>query len=292
MFLQQLVNGITIGSMYALVAIGYSMIFSVLRLINFSNGSMYMLGGYVTLMLYLRFQGKFLLAFVCGLLIVGLVGYSIDRFALRPLRKKKSTRMASLMSTFGIGIFVDNAVQLLFGSETKQFPNVLDFGSFQLGNAVISWTQVIIFAICAVLMALLSLVVYKTKIGRAMRSTAENVDAARLMGVDVKRVISATFIVSAVLATVAGALVSMYYKTVDLNMSAQVGMKTFAAAVLGGVGVLPGAMVGGLLIGVLESLGASYISSGYRDAYAFIIMILVLLLKPDGLLGKRTSSKL
>ena len=200
--------------------------------------------------------------------------------------------MASLMSTFGIGIFIDNAVQLLFGSETKQFPNVLDFGSFQLGNAVISWTQVIIFVICAVLMALLSLVVYRTKIGRAMRSTAENVDAARLMGVDVKRVISATFIVSAVLATVAGALVSMYYKTVDLNMSAQVGMKTFAAAVLGGVGVLPGAMVGGLLIGVLESLGASYISSGYRDAYAFIIMILVLLLKPNGLLGKQTSSKL
>ena len=292
MFLQQLVNGITIGSMYALVAIGYSMIFSVLRLINFSNGSMYMLGGYVTLMLYLRFQGKFMLALICGLLIVGLVGYSIDCFALRPLRKKKSTRMASLMSTFGIGIFIDNAVQLLFGSETKQFPNVLDFGSFQLGNAVISWTQVIIFVICAVLMALLSLVVYRTKIGRAMRSTAENVDAARLMGVDVKRVISATFIVSAVLATVAGVLVSMYYKTVDLNMSAQVGMKTFAAAVLGGVGVLPGAMVGGLLIGVLESLGASYISSGYRDAYAFIIMILVLLLKPNGLLGKQTSSKL
>ena len=125
-----------------------------------------------------------------------------------------------------------------------------------------------------------------------MRSTAENVDAARLMGVDVKRVISATFIVSALMATVAGVLVSMYYRTVDLNMSSQVGMKTFAAAVLGGVGILPGAMVGGLLIGILETLGASYISSGYRDAYAFIIMVLVLLMKPSGLLGKASDSKL
>lgn len=292
MFLQQLVNGITIGSMYALVAIGYSMIFSVLELINFSNGSMYMLGGYVTLMLYLKLSGHFLLAFVLSLVIVGIIGYSIDRFALRPLRKRKSTRMAALMSTFGVGIVIDNAIQLLFGSETKSFPNMLDFGKFEIGNAVISWTQIIILIICAVLMMVLSLVVYRTKVGRAMRSTAENVDAARLMGVDVKRVISMTFVISAIMATVAGTLVSMYYQTVDLNMSAQVGMKTFAAAVLGGVGVLPGAMVGGLAIGVLETLGASYISSGYRDAIAFIIMILVLLIKPSGLFGKPKASKL
>ena len=200
--------------------------------------------------------------------------------------------MAALMSTFGVGIVIDNAIQLLFGSETKSFPNMLDFGKFEIGNAVISWTQIIILIICAVLMMVLSLVVYRTKVGRAMRSTAENVDAARLMGVDVKRVISMTFVISAIMATVAGTLVSMYYQTVDLNMSAQVGMKTFAAAVLGGVGVLPGAMVGGLAIGVLETLGASYISSGYRDAIAFIIMILVLLIKPSGLFGKPKASKL
>ena len=292
MFLQQLINGVTIGSMYALVAIGYSMIFSVLQLINFSNGSMYMLGAYVALMLYLRLEGHFLLAFAGSLVIVGVIGYGVDRFALRPLRKKKSNRMASLMSTFGVGIVIDNAIQLLFGSETKSFPNQLDFGSFSVGNAIVSWTQVLILLICSVLMAALSLVVYRTKAGRAMRSTAENVDAARLRGVDVKRVISVTFVVSAVMATVAGTLVSMYYRTVDLNMSAQVGMKTFAAAVLGGVGVLPGAMVGGLLIGILETLGASYISSGYRDAYAFMIMVLVLLIKPSGLLGRAASSKL
>ena len=292
MFLQQLINGVTIGSMYALVAIGYSMIFSVLQLINFSNGSMYMLGAYVALMLYLRLEGHFLLAFAGSLVIVGVIGYGVDRFALRPLRKKKSNRMASLMSTFGVGIVIDNAIQLLFGSETKSFPNQLDFGSFSVGNAIVSWTQVLILLICSVLMAALSLVVYRTKAGRAMRSTAENVDAARLMGVDVKRVISVTFVVSAVMATVAGTLVSMYYRTVDLNMSAQVGMKTFAAAVLGGVGVLRGARVGGLLIGILETLGASYISSGYRDAYAFMIMVLVLLIKPSGLLGRAASSKL
>ena len=138
MFLQQLINGVTIGSMYALVAIGYSMIFSVLQLINFSNGSMYMLGAYVALMLYLRLEGHFLLAFAGSLVIVGVIGYGVDRFALRPLRKKKSNRMASLMSTFGVGIVIDNAIQLLFGSETKSFPNQLDFGSFSVGNAIVS----------------------------------------------------------------------------------------------------------------------------------------------------------
>lgn len=292
MLLQQLVNGITIGSMYALVAIGYSMIFSVLELINFSNGSMYMLGGYVTLMIYLKLQGHFLVAFVLGLVIVALVGYSVDRFALRPLRKRKTTKMAALMSTFGVGIMIDNAIQLLFGSETKSFPNLLDFGRFEIGNTVISWTQIIILVACTLLMVGLSLIVYRTKVGKAMRSTAENVDAAMLMGVDVKRVISMTFVISAVMATVAGVLVSMYYQSVDLNMSFQVGMKTFAAAVLGGVGVLPGAMVGGISIGVLETLGASYISSGYRDAIAFAVMILVLLIKPSGLFGKPKTSKL
>ena len=189
MFLQQLINGVTIGSMYALVAIGYSMIFSVLQLINFSNGSMYMLGAYVALMLYLRLEGHFLLAFAGSLVIVGVIGYGVDRFALRPLRKKKSNRMASLMSTFGVGIVIDNAIQLLFGSETKSFPNQLDFGSFSVGNAIVSWTQVLILLICSVLMAALSLVVYRTKAGRAMRSTAENVDAARLMGVGSLRII-------------------------------------------------------------------------------------------------------
>lgn len=292
MFLQQLINGLTIGSTYALVAIGYSMVFSVLELINFANGSMYMLGGYLTLMIYLGLGGHFWLAFLLSLLFTGLVGYGVDRFSLRPLRKKKAPRMAALISTLGIGTILDNSIQLLFGSETHAFPNMLDFGSFKLGGAIVSWTQIIIFTVSVALMILLSVIVYKTKVGKAMRSTAMNVDAAKLMGVNVQGVISLTFFIAAVMASVAGSMVSMYYQTIDINMGFQVGMKTFAAAVLGGVGILPGAMFGGLAIGVLESIGASYISSGYRDAIAFAVMILVLLVKPNGLFGKAQVNKL
>lgn len=292
MFLQQLINGLTLGSTYALVAIGYSLIFSVLELINFANGAMYMLGGYVTLMVYLALKGHFLISFFISILVVGFVGFSIDRFSLQPLRKKKSPRMAALISTIGIGTIIENSIMLFFGSETKSFPNKFDFGKFEIGNAIVSWTQVIILITSIFLMVVVCLVVYKTKIGKAMRATAQNVDASRLMGIDVEKVISITFIISAFLATIAGTLVSMYYQNVDINMGFQVGMKTFAAAVLGGVGVLHGAMFGGITIGILESLGASYISSGYRDAIAFAIMILVLLFKPSGLFGKNQTTKL
>jgi len=292
MFLQQLINGLTLGSTYALVAIGYSLIFSVLELINFANGAMYMLGGYVTLMVFLALKGNFLLSFFISILAVGFVGFSIDRFSLQSLRKKKSPRMAALISTIGIGTIIENSIMLFFGSETKSFPNKIDFGKFEIGNAIVSWTQVIILFTSIFLMFILCLVVYKTKIGKAMRATAQNVDASRLMGIDVEKVISITFIISAFLAAIAGTLVSMYYQNVDINMGFQVGMKTFAAAVLGGVGVLHGAMFGGITIGILESLGASYISSGYRDAIAFAIMILVLLFKPSGLFGKNPTTKL
>jgi len=292
MLLQQLVSGLTIGSTYALVAIGYSLIFSVLELINFANGSLYMLGGYITLMIYLSMKANFFLALFISLIIAGIIGFSVDIFALRPLRKKKAPRKAYIISTLGVGIIIDNSIQLLFGSETKRFPNILDFGKFEIAGAIVSWTQVIIFVISVVLMALISLVVYKTKIGKAMRSTAQNIDTSRLMGVNVQGVIAFTFFISSVLAAIAATLISMYYQTVDVNMGFQVGMKTFAAAVLGGVGIMPGAMFGGIIIGILESLGASYISSGYRDAIAFAVLILVLLFKPEGIFGKPQIDKL
>ena len=186
---------------------------------------------------------------------------------------------------------IDNTIMLAFGSETKPFPNHFDFGRIEIGSVVISWVQIIILATALTLMLILSFVVYKTKIGKAMRCTSQNAEAARLMGISVNRVIAFTFIISGVLACISGNLVGMYYQTVDITMGASIGMKTFASAILGGVGVLPGAMVGGLVVGVIETFSAGYISSGYRDAISFVVLILVLLIKPSGLFGSKQINK-
>lgn len=191
----------------------------------------------------------------------------------------------------GMSMIIDNTIMLAFGSETKPFPNHFDFGRIEIGSVVISWVQIIILATALTLMLILSFVVYKTKIGKAMRCTSQNAEAARLMGISVNRVIAFTFIISGVLACISGNLVGMYYQTVDITMGASIGMKTFASAILGGVGVLPGAMVGGLVVGVIETFSAGYISSGYRDAISFVVLILVLLIKPSGLFGSKQINK-
>lgn len=292
MLLQQVVNGITIGCTYTLVAIGYSLVFGVLRLINFSNGSVYMLGAYMMFITYSAMHGNVLLALILSLLMVGTVGFLIDFIALRPLRRRNAPRMAGLIATLGMGTIIDNAIQIWIGTDTKFFPNFLDFGKVTLGNTVISVTQMIIFGVCVLLMAGSAWIIQKTKAGKAMRALAQNPTCASLMGIDVPKVISVTFIASALLACVSGALVGAYYQNIDTTMGFSVGMKTFAAAVLGGVGSLPGAMMGGMIVGLAETIGASYISSGYRDAIAFAILILVLLVKPSGLLGKKTVEKM
>ncbi len=292
MFLQQLINGLTLGSTYALVAIGYSLIFSVLELVNFANGSLYMLGGYITLMVYLRTGINFVFALIISLILAGIIGLSVDLFTLRPLRNKNAPRQAFIIATLGVGIIIDNLIQIIFGSETKRFPNMINLGKFTIGGAIISWTQVIIFFTSVILMATVSIFIYKSKVGKAMRSTAQNAEAARLMGINVQGIIASTFFIASILSAIAATLISMYYQTIDVNMGFQVGMKTFSAAVLGGVGILPGAMFGGIIIGVLESLGAGYISSGYTDAISFSILIFVLLIKPEGIFGNPEIDKL
>lgn len=291
MFLQQLINGITIGSIYALVSIGFTMVFGVLELTNFANGSLYMLGAYISLMLFNSTGINFFLAFFISILLTGAAGFMLDRFALRRLRDKKAPKLTALITTLGMSMIFDNFVMLFFGSETKSFPNPFNFGSFEIGSAVVSWNQVIILATALVLMLIMSLVVYKTKIGKAMLCTAQNAEAAKLMGINVNSVIAFTFVISGVLACISGNLVGMYYQTVSVTMSSSVGMKTFASAILGGVGVLPGAMVGGLLVGIIETFAAGYISSGYRDAIAFLVLIVVLLFKPSGLFGSKQINK-
>lgn len=267
MFFQQLINGITIGSTYALVSIGFTMVFGVLELTNFANGSLYMLGAYVSLMLYSATKINFFIIFFASILITGAAGYLLDRLALRRLRSKNAPKLTGLITTLGMSMIIDNAIMLAFGSETKPFPNQFDFGRIEVSGVVISWVQVIILCTALVLMLALSFVVYKTKIGKAMRCTSQNAEAAKLMGISVNGVIAFTFIISGVLACIAGNLVGMYYQTVDVTMGASIGMKTFASAILGGVGVLPGAMVGGLLVGVIETFAAGYISSGEPDPW-------------------------
>lgn len=291
MFLQQLINGITIGSVYALVSIGFTMIFGVLELTNFANGSLYMLGAYLALVLYGATGENYFIAFLLSVILTGLAGFFLDRFALRRLRNKKAPKLTALITTLGMSMIFDNFIMLVFGSETKPFPNKMNLGSFEIGNAVVSWIQVFILGCAVVLMLTLSFVVYKTKVGKAMLCTAQNSEAAKLMGINVNSVIAFTFIISGVLACISGNLVGLYYQTVSITMGATVGMKTFASAILGGVGVLPGAMVGGLAVGIIETFAAGYISSSYRDAIAFVVLIFVLLFKPSGLFGSKQINK-
>ena len=291
MFLQQLINGLTLGSIYALIAIGYSLVFGVLQIVNFANGSIYMLGGFLTLVLYNKFRINFLLCFALALIINGFVGFCLDRFALRHLRQKKATKLVGLITTMGFATVIENFVMLFFSNATVPYPNKIDFGSFSIGSAVVSSTQVIIFLVVLVLLLLMSWVVYGTKVGKAMRAVSQNADAAKLMGIDVNGVIAMTFILSAVLAGISGTMVGMYYQMIDFTSGFSIGMKTMAAAVLGGVGSLPGAVTGGLIIGGVESLGASYISSAYRNAFAFAVLIIVILFLPNGLFGKEKVTK-
>lgn len=292
MLLQQMINGIMLGSTYALVAIGYSLVFGVIQIINLSNGAFYMLGSFIALTAYTAMSGNFILACLIAIAVNALLGLLMDRLALKRLRVTNAPPMANIISTMGVSVMIENFVLIFLSNRTEFFPNMIDFGNIHIGNVIVSWTQIIIFSVAALLMALVSLFVYKTKFGRAMRCTSQNVTASYLMGISVNAVISITFVFSAILATVSGILVGMYYQAIDVNMSLSVGMKTFAAAVLGGVGILPGAVLGGLLIGVAETIGASYISSGYRDAIAFGIMILVLVIKPTGILGKKKFEKI
>ena len=191
----------------------------------------------------------------------------------------------------GVSTVIDNVILLFFGSETKAYPNMITIPPLQIGSVSISGNQLVILGVALLLMVLLSIMTYKTKLGKAMRCTSQNMNAAKLMGINTQAIISLTFVISSALAAVAGVLVGMYYQTIDISSGFVVGMKTMASAVLGGVGVLPGAMLGGLIIGVVETLGASYLNAGYRNAYAFIILIAIILIKPSGILGKEKVTK-
>lgn len=290
MFLEQLLNGLTLGSTYALIALGYTMVYGIVQLINFAHGEVYMIGAFVGLFLVTVLGLNMVVALAGAMLFCMVVGMLIERVAYRPLRGK-SSRLSALISAIGVSIFLSTLLALLAGTNTKGFPDVVNTRTFDLGFADVSMMQVIILALSAFLMVSLQIMIHKTRIGKAMRASSQDLDASYLMGINVNRVISFTFAIGSALAAAGGVMVGIYYNAVWPYMGTMAGLKAFAAAVLGGIGSIPGAMVGGLTLGVLEIMGVAYLPSSYKDAIAFGILILVLLIRPQGLMGQKITKK-
>lgn len=288
-FLQQLVNGLSLGSIYALIALGYTMVYGIIKLINFAHGDIYMLGAYCAFLITTYCGLGFIPALLISMVFCGVVGVLIERIAYKPLRH--ATRITALITAIGVSYVLEYATQYIMGSEVRTYPKLLTSASFHLGPVTITMQQVYIFVITVILMIVLQFIVQKTKMGRAMRAVSVDEDAARLMGIDVDKTISFTFLLGSALAGVAGVLVGIYYNSINPLMGMMPGLKAFIAAVFGGIGSIPGAMIGGLFIGIAETMVTAYGSSLYKDAIVYIILILILILKPAGLLGKNVREK-
>jgi branched-chain amino acid transport system permease protein len=303
-FLQQIINGLVQGSVYALVALGYTMVYGILGLINFAHGEVVMAGAMLALSALTALTGWGLspwialpVSLVLAMAGCMVLGYGIERIAYRPLRH--APRLAPLITAIGVSIVLQNLAMLIWGREYHAFPQLIDNLPHHIGGAIINDIQIIIVILALVIMAGLMLVVHRTRLGRAMRAVAENQHAAQLMGIDVNRIISITFMLGSALAAMAGLMVSANYGLAHYYMGFLLGLKAFTAAVLGGIGNLRGAMLGGLLLGLIESLGAGYIGtltggfmgSQYQDVFAFFVLITVLVFRPSGLLGERLAER-
>lgn len=303
-FLQQIINGLVLGSIYALVALGYTMVYGIMGLINFAHGEVVMIGALVALTVINLLAGSGLPGIVIAL--IGLIaaapvcmatGFAIERIAYRPLRR--APRLAPLITAIGVSIVLQNLAMLIWGRRYHSFPPILPSTGYEIFGATISGLQIAIVVIAALMMAGLSLLVQRTRLGRAMRATAENPQIAQLMGVDINRIISLTFVIGSALAAVAGLMVSANYSIAHYYMGFILGLKAFTAAVLGGIGNLAGAMLGGILLGLIEALGAGYIGdltggflgSHYQDVFAFFVLILVLVFRPSGLVGEKVAER-
>ena len=302
--LQQLVNGLILGSLYAMVALGYTMVYGILELINFAHGEIVMLGAMVSVTVLGVLAGvgapvalALPLSLAAAVAVCMATGVAVERIAYRPLRN--APRLAPLITAIGVSIVLQNLAMIVWGRQYLSFPPILDVQIYEWHGATVTNIQLIIVAVAAVTMGGLLLLVNRTRLGRAMRATAQNREVAGLMGVDANRVIAATFALGSALAAVAGLLIAAYYGIAHYNMGFTLGLKAFSAAVLGGIGNIPGALLGGLLLGIIESLGAGYIGdltggflgSHYQDIFAFFILILVLVFRPSGLLGERVADR-
>lgn len=306
-FVQQLINGITVGSVYALVALGYTMVYGIIGLINFAHGDVVMVGAMLATTLVVALVGgdaggmsgwmAVSLAVALAIPVCMAVGWTAERFAYRPLRR--APRLAALITAIGVSIIIQNIAMMVWGRNYLSFPHIIEPRIFEVAGARISVLQLMIIAGATAIMVGLLLVVHRTRLGTAMRATAQNREVAGLMGVNINTVISMAFLIGSALAAVAGVMVTAYYGVAQYTMGFMLGLKAFTAAVLGGIGNLGGAMLGGLLLGVIESLGAGYIGdltngvfgSNYQDVFSFLVLILVLIFRPSGLLGERVGDR-
>jgi branched-chain amino acid transport system permease protein len=301
--LQQIINGLSLGAMYSLLALGFTMVYGIIELINFAHFNVFMVGSFIALWVLeatgligqsttlsgLPLIGVLLLAFVCTMLLSGGLGVLIERVALRPVRHIKGT--APMITTIGISYILFNVVLLGVGADTKNFPNPIPATHWDIGGAVLQLREVLVCVVSLILMAGLHFFVRYTRIGKAMQATAQDQEAARMMGVEVDRVVILAFFIGSALAGAAGLIFGLYYNFTSFIIGYSAGLRAFTAAVLGGIGNIAGAMLGGLLIGLIESLGGQYIAVRWTDVIIFTILILVLVFKPTGLLGLRAPQK-
>lgn len=305
-FLQQIINGLTAGSVYALVALGYTMVYGIIGLINFAHGDVVMVGAMIATSVVLALVGHYgdvsTLVAIGAALVVSIpvcmaLGWTAERIAYRPLRR--APRLAALITAIGVSIIIQNVAMMFWGRNYLNFPHIVEPTVYQLGDARLSLLQIAIMLGSALIMVALLLLVHKTRLGMAMRATAQNREVAGLMGVNINTVISAAFLIGSALAAIAGVMITSYYGVAQYTMGFMLGLKAFTAAVLGGIGNLGGAVLGGLLLGLIEALGSGYVGqltngvfgSHYQDVYSFVVLVVVLIFRPSGLLGERQGDR-
>nr|WP_202056352.1 branched-chain amino acid ABC transporter permease [Streptococcus danieliae] len=289
MILQQLLNGLILGSIYALLALGYTMVYGIIRLINFAHGDVYMMGAFLGYFLINTLHLNFFVALLLAMVGTAALGVLIEFLAYRPLRQ--STRIAALITAIGVSFLLEYGMVFFFGANPRPFPQVIETVRYELGPVSMTNIQLLILGVSILLMVVLQLIVKKTKMGKAMRAVSVDSDAAQLMGINVNRTISFTFALGSALAGAAGVLIALYYNSLDPLMGMTPGLKSFVAAVLGGIGIIPGAALGGFVIGVLETAATALGFSDFRDAIVYGVLILILLVRPSGILGKNVKEK-
>lgn len=294
-FIQQLINGLTLGSVYALIALGYTMVYGIIKLLNFAHGDIFMIGAYISYFLLLTFDMGIFLAFIITMILTAVLGMLTDQVAYKPLRK--APRISSLITAIGVSYLLRNGMIVLVGAETRAYLGAFNevpaflSQSFSIGGITIRMMQVVLLVTTLVLMLLLQFIIQKTKMGKAMRAVSVDAEAAQLMGINTNSVIAFTFILGSALAGASGLLVGMYYNSISPMLGGGYGMKAFVAAVIGGIGIIPGAVLGGYFIGMTEVMITAYGNSMIRDAVVYIILIVILLVRPAGLLGNSQTEK-
>ncbi len=296
-FIQQMVNGLTMGSLYALVALGYTMVYGVMRLINFAHGDLVAMSAFVGLSVYTQFFGEnvtsltaVITVFALTAAIIAFVGVLLERLAYRPLRT--APRLSAVVSALGAGLVIQNSIMLIWGPNMKIFPsNIFPSTVWSLGGVVITFTQVMILGLSAVLMIALYFFINRTKIGTAIRAVAIDQDAAKLMGINVNRIIMIIFIIGSALGAVAGLFIGIYYRGITFDMGWMYGLNAFVAAIMGGIGNIPGAMLGGLMLGLFNAMITGYISSQWAETFTFVLLIVILVFRPTGILGEKVAEK-